>query len=419
MGGEMDKKRIGFVSTRLAGTDGVSLETQKWAEVLERDGHECFYMAGELDTPPERSRLVKNCHFRNKRVYMGCFDRDTRDPKVTRAVEELKHELKDELKNFTDQFDLDLLIPENANAIPFNIPLGLALAESIMEDSPAMIAHNHDFFWERKRFLRNACWDYLSVAFPPNAFRMRHVVLNSSQRHQLSLRRGASATIIPNVMDFHKDPPEPDGYADDLRKQLGVPDGDKLILQPTRIVQRKGIEHAIELVHRLEIPATLVISHASGDEGHEYYHRVREYSELLGVRTIYCADDVGDDRGTLPDGRKIYTLADMYSQADLVTYPSVFEGFGNAFLESLFYRKPIVVNDYSVYTYDIKPKGFQTIEIGGYVTEGAVMHAREVLRDPALAVQMADHNRELAKHFFSYDVLRQNLRTILAGIFGT
>jgi glycosyltransferase involved in cell wall biosynthesis len=417
----MDAKRIGFISTRLAGTDGVSLETQKWADVLERDGHQCFYMAGELDTPPERSRLVKDCHFRNKRVwdiYLGCFGRDTRDPSVTLAVEEIKHGLKAELAAFVKEFDLDLLIPENALAIPFNIPLALAITEFTLETGIAVIAHNHDFFWERQRFLRNACWDYLSMGFPPDLSSMRHVVLNSSQRHQISLRRGVSATIIPNVMDFHTPPVAPDGYADDLREQLGIAPDERFILQPTRIVQRKGIEHAIELLHRMEEPTALVISHASGDEGHEYYHRLREYSELLGVKTIYCSDNVADERGTLADGRKIYTLADLYHEADLVTYPSVFEGFGNAFLEALYYRKPIVVNDYSVYSLDIKPKGFKTIEIGGYVTDDAVAGAHEVLRNPDLAAEMVEHNYELAKRFFSYDVLSQNLRTLMVDLFG-
>ena len=40
---------IGFISTRLAGTDGVSLETAKLAAVLRRMGHDIFYCAGELD----------------------------------------------------------------------------------------------------------------------------------------------------------------------------------------------------------------------------------------------------------------------------------------------------------------------------------------------------------------------------------
>ena len=37
------------------------------------------------------------------------------------------------------------------------------------------------------------------------------------------------------------------------------------------------------------------------------------------------------------DGRKIYTLWDIYPQADLITYPSVYEGFGNAFLEAIYF----------------------------------------------------------------------------------
>jgi glycosyltransferase involved in cell wall biosynthesis len=247
---------------------------------------------------------------------------------------------------------------------------------------------------------------------------MQHVVLNSSQRHQISLRRGVSATIIPNVMDFHNEPVEADSYADDLREQMGIKPEEKIVLQPTRIVQRKGIEHAIELLHRLEEPVVMIISHAAGDEGNSYYNRVKDYSDLMGVRTIYCAGEVGEERGLQENGRKIYTLADLYHQADLVTYPSVFEGFGNAFLEAIYYRKPIVVNDYSVYTTDIKPKGFQTIEINGYVTDATVEHTRRVLHDADLAKDMVEHNYELAKRFFSYDILRQNLRTLMLDLFG-
>ncbi len=39
---------IGFISTRLAGTDGVSLETAKMAAVLRKMGHQIFYCAGDL-----------------------------------------------------------------------------------------------------------------------------------------------------------------------------------------------------------------------------------------------------------------------------------------------------------------------------------------------------------------------------------
>lgn len=418
----MGKYRVGFISTRLAGTDGVSLETAKWAQVLERAGHQCFYLAGELDTPEDRSYLVHDCHFRNEAIwgiYEGCFDRPTRAREVTERVEHIKHQLKDSIGEFVRRFDLDILIPENALAIPYNIPLGLAITEFKMETGIAMIAHHHDFFWERKRFLNNACWDYLSTAFPPNLFNMQHAVLNSSQRHQLSLRRGVSVEIVPNVMDFKLAPPPRDEYSSDLRKALGIDENEKFVLQPTRIVQRKGIEHAIELVQRLKMPAALVISHASGDEGEEYSNRVKDYAELMGIKVVFCSDNVGEKRGTLKDGRKVYTLADMYHEADLVTYPSVIEGFGNAFLEAIYYRKPILVNNYSVYSFDIRPKGFKTIELDGYINESTVETTRKILSDPALAKSMADHNYNLALKFFSFEILNQKLKSLLINCFGS
>lgn len=410
------------MSTRLSGTDGVSLETDKWARVLEDEGYEIFYMAGELDTPPDKSFLVTECHFTHPEiveVYKGCFDRTERDRETTRKIEVLKHRLNDSLREFTARFNLDLIIPENAVTIPMNLPLGLAITEFAVETGMHMISHHHDFFWERKRFLRNACWDYLNKAFPPHIPTIQHAVLNTSQDNQLSLRTGISSVIVPNVMDFKNPPSPPDGYADDLRESLDIKQGTKFILQPTRIVKRKGIEHAIELVHRIKMPAKLVISHASGDEGDSYQARVIEYAKLLGVDVILCSGIVGEERGTTSDGRKIYTLADLYYEADLVTYPSTIEGFGNAFLETMYYKRPIVVNNYSIYNFDIKPKGFRAVELDDYVSTASVRHACEVLSNPDLAAEMAEHNYKLAEKYFSYEVLRQKLRTMLVSCFGS
>jgi hypothetical protein len=78
---------------------------------------------------------------------------------------------------------------------------------------------------------------------------------------------------------------------------------------------------------------------------------------MMGVDTRFVAQIINEKRGQTEDGRKIYTLEDIYPYADLVTYPSNFEGFGNAFLEAVFFRKPIVVNTYSIYQMDIQPKG--------------------------------------------------------------
>jgi hypothetical protein len=56
-------KRIGFVSTRLKGTDGVSMETEKWRIVLERMGYECFFFSGLSDWDPSRSMVVEEAYF--------------------------------------------------------------------------------------------------------------------------------------------------------------------------------------------------------------------------------------------------------------------------------------------------------------------------------------------------------------------
>ncbi|MHA1280736.1 MAG: hypothetical protein ACTSQ8_26615, partial [Candidatus Helarchaeota archaeon] len=57
------KLNIGFISTRFAGTDGVSLETEKWAEVLDEFGYRCYYFAGECDRDPEISMVVPEAHY--------------------------------------------------------------------------------------------------------------------------------------------------------------------------------------------------------------------------------------------------------------------------------------------------------------------------------------------------------------------
>ena len=437
-------RRIGIISTRLAGTDGVSLETAKWAEVLDRLGCECFYLAGELDRPPEVSRLVPEAFYRhpdidaiNAAAYSGdwattaaadsehpairrrdYFSPYVRPDAVTRRIQEIRAHLKVELYAFIRDFDLDLIVVENALAIPLNIPLALALTEVVAETGIPVIAHHHDFSWERQRFAVNSVGDYLAAAFPPALPSIRHVVINSVQAHQLATRTGLNSQVIPNVMDFDRPPPAPDDYAMGVRAALGVADGDYFILQPTRIIQRKGIEHAIELTRRLGVPATLVISHAGGDEGLEYTERIREFANLLDVHVRFESDQVDAVRGETSDGRRVYTLDDVYPQADLVTYPSSIEGFGNAFLEAVYHRRPIVVNRYSIYEIDIRPHGFRVVEFDNYISRTTIEQTRRLLEHPALGAEWADTNYALARRHFSYTVLERRLVAVLAECFG-
>jgi glycosyltransferase involved in cell wall biosynthesis len=437
---------IGFISTRFAGTDGVSLETQKWAMIFERLGNQCFYFAGMCDRGNERSIVVPEAFYKhpdidqiNQQAYSGSwtvtrearkahpeiaslhkdfFSIYIRPPQMTRRVNELKEYFKEQLYEFARRFCLEILVIENAVTIPLNLPLGLAIAEFIAETGYPTIAHHHDFYWERQRFQVNCVGDYLAAAFPPNLPSIRHVVINSIQAQQIAGRHGLTSRLIPNVMDFDSPPPEPDLYSESVRSDFGIQPGEYFFLQPTRVIQRKGIEHAIELARRLGLPVKLVISHASGDEGTDYEQRVREYAYLLDVAVRFEADQVQDNRGTTPDGKKIYTLGDVYPRADLVTYPSTIEGFGNAFLEAVYYRRPILVNNYSIYEVDIKPKGFRAIWFDGFISTNTLKVVRQVLQDPVQAQAWAEENYQLAKRYFSFTVLERRLQSILADCLG-
>src|SRR6266536_4984449 len=157
---------IGFVSTRLAGTDGVSLETQKWATVLERMGCRCFYFAGVADTPAERSQVVPEAFFDHPYVRVLqqiAFSRTVRPPAITRRIRELTAYLKAHIAAFVRDYDIDMLVVENALTIPMHLSLGLALTELIAETAIPTIAHHHDFYVDRLDTLASVRWHTVCI----------------------------------------------------------------------------------------------------------------------------------------------------------------------------------------------------------------------------------------------------------------
>ena len=119
------------------------------------------------------------------------------------------------------------------------------------------------------------------------------------------------------------------------------------------------------------------------------------------------------------DGKKIYTLFDIYPHADLVTYPSYYEGFGNAFLEAVYFRKPVVVNTYAVYARDIDPLGFKTIEMSMLVTNEVVEQTHEILHNPSLREAWGTINlRPGGEIFLLFGGTSQTVAGRIAKLFG-
>lgn len=415
------KPSFGFVSTRFAGTDGVSLETEKWVEVLERHGCSVSFCAGELDTPDERSFRVPYFSFKHPEIVAiqdELFGKKRRDRALTLRIQALKDRMYEDLVAFRERFRFDVLVVQNALAIPVNVPLGLALADFVAETGIPTIAHHHDFYWERQRFHSFAAMDYLRSAFPSVQPTIQHVVINSLGGFELGRRTGVKYTMVPNIMDFTRTPPAIDDYSRDFRDEIGLSEDTLLVLQPTRLVGRKGIETAIEFVSRLGRTAALVIPHEAGDEGFEYQKRIGEYARYMGVDLRLIADRVAKHRSTDEEGRKRYTLWDIYPHADLITYPSLYEGYGNAFVEAIYFRRPVLVNRYEIYEADIEPLGFDVAAFSQFITEKTIDEVRTILDDPPAFAERAERNYRLGARYLSYEMFEEKLELILTNIYG-
>ena len=416
--------RVGIVATRLGGTDGVSLEVDAWTAVLREFGHEVHFFTGLAETPLAQCTLVPLAFFGHPEVervtasIFGPTDDGAEHLDARLQIEGIAQELRHKLERFVADARPDLLIAENTLSLPVHVPLGLAISRLAAAEGRAVLAHHHDLPWERVRFASNTVQDYLDEAFPPRLPNVHHACINSQQRRDLERRIGRTAWVIPNVIDMERPSGSTSVHRSRLRRELGLADGELFVLQPTRVVPRKGIEDAIELVHRLQRPATLVVTGASGDEGREYGARLAERARLLGVRVVWASDLVGARRLRRHTGVDAYSLDDVFEAADLVTYPSRVEGFGRAVLAAIRHRRLFVVNRYPIYDRDIRPLGVRAIELDGCVSDDAMTELHKLLDDAEMRARWADHNEALVRRHFSTDVLRRELGAVLGELFG-
>ncbi len=91
---------------------------------------------------------------------------------------------------------------------------------------------------------------------------------------------------------------------------------------------------------------------------------------------------------------------------------------GNALLEAFYFRKPVLVNRYSIFVADIEPKGAKVIAMDGYLTKDVVAKVQRIIDDEEYRNEMIDFNYEIGKAFFSYSVLRRQLRALITNITG-
>jgi glycosyltransferase involved in cell wall biosynthesis len=397
--------RIGMVGARFAGLDGVSLEAAKLAEALERAGHQIFWFAGELGpefTPgvafaPASFGAHDNMDLQ-RLVFSG---RDAESVRTEIAATAAM--IEEAIEAFLDLYDVEAVIVQNAWAIPMHLPLAVAISHVVKARHIPTVGHHHDFAWERPRFDECVVPEILEEYFPPSGGRIAHMVINAIAAEELESRRGLSSIVLPNVMDFEAGDPGHDG-GERFRQLAGAEPADVILLQPTRVVPRKGIEMTIELAARLPGDPRVIITHPD-DLDVEYWKKLQALAVDLDV-----------DLRLVDAGRERHALASAYAAADLVCFPSLYEGYGNALVEAVYYRRPVMVNRYAVYDSDIAPLGFEFLELDGAITDETVAGAAIVIKGGELVESMVDRNFEIGLKNLSYTTAISNLEACLSQV---
>ncbi len=441
-----DKFNILFVSGKLGDVDGVSLEVDKWITALMSDGHVVFTLAGKYGSPVKN--VPESRQFLNKILSFDgtaqryfeklVFPYITRTPThLTMAQQEAVIEdlwlqgetLGAEIYRIIQDNTIDLIIAQNTNAMPMTLLGGIAIYKLATEYKVATLFHHHDFWWERSRFSQNRIETLLNRIMPPGDIGTEHVVISSYSAHILRSLKRVSPFVIPNCEDF-ENVTEKDTYNSTFRADMGFSDEDILFVQPTRIVPRKRIEDSIALVAgysaqhpELKNRIKLVVSLYQGDEPDEgYIDKIKNLAESKDVSFHLISNRVRAVRGLDGEGRKYYTNRDVLIHADIVTYLPVWEGFGNALLEAVSCRVPVIVSTYLVYKTDIKNSGFDNIEIrDNYATDGSLIipdeiypRIHEVLINNELRKVMVEKNFRIGKQEFGFNSLHTKLDEVLS-----
>ncbi len=425
--------KIGIVIGRIGGIDGVALEADKWRVVLEKMGHEVFYLTGLVESQSsdiKNVKVIEELSFHHpKTIYeqeQAFFNPQISEDEMMGQVLTNAKFIEREVTLWLKEMKIDLLIVQNALALPCHLAMGYALRQVIDNTGILTVTHDHDFYWERgERYITPFPQLELLIqeTFPLCRDNVHHVVINTYNREQLWKRSGMVAEVIPNVMDFSEDFGVSDDFSTKIRDQFDLKADDVSLFQITRIVRRKAIHIAIQLIYELNDPKVklIITGNNADDNEHNYFGQLKNQIHQLNVasQVILAGDFFAVQRGFLNKKVINYSLADAYAEADVCTFFSYYEGFGNAFVEAVLSKTPIFVNNYQpVYWPDIGSLGFQTVMLeDNLLTTQSVREIEKVLHNPRLRKEIAEHNYQLGKEFFSFEVLEAKLNRVLAQVF--
>jgi glycosyltransferase involved in cell wall biosynthesis len=221
------------------------------------------------------------------------------------------------------------------------------------------------------------------------------VTINELSRLQLA-ERGIVATTVYNAFAVSPEPMA--GRLDDrggvgrraqVRRALGVDDGCRLVLQPTRAIPRKNVAGGMQVAAELGATYWLL---GGAEDGFG-----PELASL--VAAAECPVILGPPRQEVG-----FVVDDAYLACDVVALPSTWEGFGNPAIESALHRRPLVIGPYPV-AREIAAFGFDWFTLA----ETGRLKAWLDSPDPSLL----DANLAVADAHFSLRDLPDKIKAVL------
>ncbi|MEX0666179.1 MAG: glycosyltransferase family 4 protein [Acidimicrobiia bacterium] len=349
-----------LLSFRLGGVDGVSVEARKWEWAFRELGFSTRRVAGELAD--------------------GLRPDDTWLPFL--AIEPAAGAPLEPDALAACLAGADLVVVENLCSLPLN-PIASAAAAQVLADHDGRVAfHHHDLPWERPHLAH-------LVEFPPRRPDSLHVTINELAQRELA-QRGIEAQLVRNAFDL--DPPA--GDRAETRSSLGFAPDDVVVLQPTRAIPRKEVGRGIAFAASLQehFPGTVVRYWLTGpaEDGFD-----AELGELVSKASV----PVIEGRARRPE--------DAYAAADVVVFPSSWEGFGNPVIEATIAGKPVAVSHYPVLD-ELTGLGLHVMSIEDPA------NLADILRTPD--TRIADANRTCLRAHFDLNDLPSRLHAAIASV---
>ena len=333
-----------MLSFRLGASDGVSIESAKWVTALHQLGHDVRTIAGSGSAD----------------VIIEGLALDASSPP---DLEQLANAIGRS----------DLVIVENLVSLPLNVR-ARDVVYQVLHGRRAIL-HHHDLAWQRAHLAH--------LEGPRDEPLWRHVTINELSRRELS-ERGIEAVTIMNSFDC--DPPRGDR---ERTRQFLSTDEERLVLLPTRAIERKNLHGALSLCESLDASLWIL---GPAEDGYE-----AELDRLLQATRVTTYRGLGPQ----------LSVHDAYAAADLVVMPSTWEGFGNPVLESVTHQRPLALNPYPV-AREIVSFGFKFF---GLEERDAI---NEFLEHPDDALFV--HNLAIARKNFNVKDLPERLAVVLESV---